>query len=70
MIGGGFDESVPFAQSVLQGAARNPLLFRVTEALDMLVWLGIGGTLLGFAGLFSEVPAGREPFLNFPRPRH
>lgn len=42
-----------FAIVELVGASRSPALHRVMGALDLLVWLGIGGTLLGFAGLFA-----------------
>lgn len=42
-----------FALFELVGASRSPALHRVMGALDALAWLGIGGTLLGFAGLFA-----------------
>jgi hypothetical protein len=42
-----------FALVEFVGASRSPAVHRLMAALDALVWLGIGGTLLGFAALFA-----------------
>src|SRR5438128_2048103 len=45
------DLSDPNAELV--AAARNPVMYRLAALLDILVWFGIGGVLLAFAGYFA-----------------
>lgn len=47
-------EEADFALVELVGASRSPAAHRLLAALDVLVWLGLGGTLLGFASLFAR----------------
>jgi hypothetical protein len=53
-IGVGFDSSVPQEYVELVGASRSPAAYRLVGLLDMLVWLGIGGTLVAFASLMAR----------------
>lgn len=43
--------SAPIEHAELIGASRNPAAYRIFAALDVLVWLGFGAVLLGFAGV-------------------
>jgi hypothetical protein len=47
----GLADFSPFAE--LQMAGRNPAAYRLSAALDILNWLGIGGLLVGFAAFFA-----------------
>lgn len=50
MVGVGLDEAVPMYQTELVAAGRGPAIYGLAAGLDILVWLGIGGFLLAFAG--------------------
>ena len=57
IVGVGFEETGSFEQGLINAAGRNPSVVRLAEGLDVLTWLGIGGLLLGFAGvLFRRAP--------------
>ena len=47
----GVDPSDPYSELV--AAARNPAAYRPASFLDMLVWVGIGGVQLPFAGYYA-----------------
>lgn len=47
--------SAPLEQAELIGASRNPVAYRIFTAFDVLVWLGFGSVLLGFAGLSARL---------------
>lgn len=47
--------SVPIEQAELIGASRNPAVYRLFVAFDILEWLGFGAVLLGFAALSAGV---------------
>ena len=59
----GFDASVPQEYAELVGASRHLATYRLTAALDALVWLAMGATLLAFAGLFARRTPRRAAFL-------
>lgn len=50
-FGGIISDSVPLAQAELVGAANNPVAYRLAAVFDILVWLGLGATLVALAGL-------------------
>lgn len=54
-FGGIISDSVPLAQAELVGAANNPVAYRLAAVFDILVWLGLGATLVALAGLSAPV---------------
>jgi hypothetical protein len=56
----GFDVLGPGA---FEAAGRSPATFRIGAGLDLTAWLGIGGSLLVFAGLFARSAPIRAAFL-------
>lgn len=47
--------AAPLEHAELIGASANPTAYRMFAALDVLVWLGFGSVLLGFAALSASV---------------
>ncbi len=55
--------SVPMEYAELVAASHRPALYRLAAVLDILVWLGIGGTLVAFAAVFARRAPIRATFL-------
>jgi hypothetical protein len=47
----------------LIAAARNPLFYRLTIAIDIAAWLALGGLLIAFAALFGRHAPIRSSFI-------
>jgi hypothetical protein len=59
----GFDDGVPFDYAALMQAARAQGAHRLFSVLDMLVWLGIGATLVAWAGTLWDRARIRAAFV-------
>jgi hypothetical protein len=60
----GFDDGVPFDYAALMQAGRAQGAYRLFSVLDMLVWLGIGATLLAWAGTLWQRARVRAAFIG------
>src|SRR5438876_790446 len=53
----------PQAYAELVAASHNLALYRLAAGLDVLVWLGLGGSLLAFAALLARHAPVRAAFI-------
>jgi hypothetical protein len=60
----GQGSTLPAEYGELMAAANNPTLYRLFAALDMIVWLSLGGLFLALAAIFARKAPIRSTFIR------